>query len=149
MIKKDIFIAPVIVAVIIMFYGFYSVSSNIRESREDIESEMRVYSLFYSEDEIDTEIDKIIAEAANQARKSWIIIAAIYLVSAEVTVFISSKKLSKWLKEDIQPTVFSNEIPSTTFSPEGIEMETNTLEVKSAESLEENSGSINNINWNL
>lgn len=149
MIKKDIFIAPVIVAIIIMFYGFYSVSVNIRDARENIEKEMSVYSLFYSEEEIDAEIDKIIAEAANQARQSWVITAVVYLVVAEVTVFISSKKLNQWLKEDIQPTAFSDEIPQNTFSVQGIEMETNGLEVKSAESLEENSGPINNINWNL
>lgn len=145
MIKKDIFIAPVIVAIIIMFYGFYCVSSNLGKARQNVEKELWVYSLYYSEEEMDAEIDKIIEEAGNQARQSWVITAVIYLVAAEVTVFISSKKLNQWLKEEIQPTINSDEIPSNMFSPEGLETATNGFELKS----EEDSGPINTINWNL
>ena len=126
-VKKYMFIAPIIVAVIIVVYGFYSVSVNIKEA------DTKVLGLLVSQEYI----EELLQAAANSARMNWIITGSTYLVAAEAIVLMKRKKIGMLLKDD--------------FESEPMMMETNEFVSMQNDFQvpEQNNEAINNIKWDL
>ncbi len=135
-VKRNILIAPVIVGVIVLLYGLYSVSVNINEFKD---KELGFLKYFVEDDEL----EKIIEEGANQARLNWLITSIGCLISAEIISFIMSKNIENYLIDD------------STLIEEEADINTTTYEVKNEElgtqnNNEENSNKANDtIKWNL
>ena len=126
-VKKYILIAPVILAVIILLYGLYSVESNLREI------DTGTLRLLFSEEYV----EQFIQQAANSARVSWFITATTYLIAAEAVVLIKRKKIGMLLKEDLEAE------PMMMGQSEFVNMQNNF------EMPEKNNEAINNIKWDL
>lgn len=125
-IRRNIFIIPVIVAVILLCYGLYSVSVNVNEVKE----EAQLYSSMFGEELVETMLDV----AASEARESWLITTFTYLIVAEAVAFMTSKKINGWLKDDIVEDV-----------TEPLTMEEN----KEESNFEIEEKTTNNIKWDL
>lgn len=141
-IRKNCFIVPIIVEIIIMLYGFYSVASNVEKAREELETSMKIYEIWYGKAETDKMINEAIEKAIGTANQMWIITSVVYLAVAECVTVVTTKKLNKWLKEDFQfnnmEAFDQNEFQSSEYL--GINEGNNTFE---------NSDAPNNINWDL
>lgn len=134
--KKKVLIAPIVVAVILLCYGLYSVHSNVSKVKKEMKS---IYILAYGEvDEEFEEFEEEIKDAANEARGNWLITSVSYLVAVEVVAFLTSKKLGSLMKEEIQEQIVDGEILND------IQQEINNEpeEEKTQEPL-------NNIKWDL
>ena len=99
-VKQKVILSPIIVAVILLGYGLYSVESNMSSIRSELNSssysEYSIYTLFMSEEEI----TQTLTEAAKLARKNWIITSIVYLLVAEFVAVSVNRKLEDWLKEE-------------------------------------------------
>ena len=134
--KKKVLIAPIVVAVILLCYGLYSVHSNVSKVKKEMKG---IYILAYGEvDEEFEEFEEEIKDAANEARGNWLITSVSYLVAVEVVAFLTSKKLGSLMKEEIQEQIVDGEILND------IQQEINNEpeEEKTQEPL-------NNIKWDL
>ncbi|MBE5821491.1 MAG: hypothetical protein E7311_02745 [Clostridiales bacterium] len=78
---------PIAVAVILLFYGLFSVESNVSELENDY-SYKWIMSLSETFGE-ESYLEKIIEEAKAEARTMWIISSIIYLVAAEAAVYLA------------------------------------------------------------
>ena len=124
-VKKNLFIAPIIIAIIFVLYGFYSVSSNMTEIKQE---NSWMFSLYEEEFE----------KAASEARVGWIIASVVYFVAAEFVVFMNKKNLNKWLQD----------VPEVMMNTEGLSNEVLTNETFEVKKKEETQP-INNIKWDL
>lgn len=88
--KKKSFILPIIIAVLMLLQGLYSVSVYIETIRNEYENFSSLLVLF--EDSIET--------ARKEANLHWVVTSISYLVFAELGAFLISKKLDKFLQED-------------------------------------------------
>ena len=100
-VKKTFVVAPFVIAIIMFFYGLYSVSVNMSKAEELLRKETKVYSLLYEKSEYEEMIQEALKEAKSSAIQNWIITSVTYLVSAEIMVLLSSKKLKLWLKDEV------------------------------------------------
>ena len=131
-IKRNCFIVPIIIAIVMLFYGFYSVSVNINEIK-DMNMTLRLQESIFGKEML----NEIIEEARSQANLVWIITSIIYFGIAEVATLIATKKLSIWLKEEPKfETLNSNNYQFSN---------TNTLNFGNSNDAQ----TTNNINWNL
>lgn len=135
-VEQKVKLGPVIVSVILLLYGLYSVESNMSSIKSEMNSSY--YSLFMSS----AEIEDGLREAATSARINWLITSIVYLITAECVGVIATKRLNEWLKDE-EP-VFENEetlpVTSTTFSEESLEVSDNN---------QNEDGLLNGIKWNL
>ena len=127
--KMYVKILPAILALIMLVFGFYSVSTNIASLKYDYRYQIATSTL----DE--EQVAKIEKEATKIARKSWMISSGVCLVAGLVGAFLVSDKISELVKEDEmqEPISFKSEIP-----PE--EKDSLTPETEAP---------VNNIKWNL
>lgn len=78
---------PIVVAVILLFYGLYSVAVNVSELENNFSYKwlMDLSEELGEENTFEKEIEKIKSEA----RMIWVISSIVYLVAAEVAVFLA------------------------------------------------------------
>lgn len=136
--KQMSFIFPIIIAVIMLMYGLYSVSLNIRNLRNkyDVLLESSIYAEEYA---------TLITDSKNQANINWLITSIAYLVFAELGAFLIGKKLDDLLQEDkIEPTLEENVVTS-----EGTLPVDNDEKVDLTASNPENVTANNTIKWDL
>ena len=100
-IRKMSFIFPIVIAVIMLLYGLYSVNSNIESFRTGYYGTLiRLTGQTFEE---------VIAEARNKANLHWLITSVVYLAFAEIGAFLGTRKLDGLLQEDeIEPTQEEN-----------------------------------------
>lgn len=122
-IKRNVLIMNVVVAIILLCYGLYSVNVNIEKAKD----ELKIYSLIWGEEVAETLLDTAIKEA----RTSWMITAFTYFIVAEGVAIMTSKKINTWLKDDI------------------IEESVNTQVDVNESIVQENQETVNSIKWNL
>ena len=137
-VEKTFVIAPVVVAIIMFFYGLYSASVNMSKAEEQLRKETKIYSLLYEKSEYEEMIQEALKEARSLAIQNWIITSVTYLVSAEIMVLLSSKKLKLWLKDEM---IVENSI-------EGMQAEGNIMN-DSVIKMEDNTQATDSIKWNL
>lgn len=90
--KKMSFIFPIVIAVIMLLYGLYSVNSNIESFRSGYYGALiRLTGQTFEE---------VIAEARNKANLHWLITSVVYLAFAEIGAFLGTRKLDGLLQED-------------------------------------------------
>ncbi len=90
--KKFAKIAPVIVAVVIAIYGYYSIASNYAEMEDELDSYVSLFG-----EEVLEEVEKV----KSKGNTVWTITAIIYLVVAEGIVFFLDKKIDHlFVKEE-------------------------------------------------
>lgn len=136
--KQMSFIFPIIIAVIMLMYGLFCVSSNIKELKSEYDG--LVESSIFAE-----EYEVAIADVRKQANLNWIITSIAYLVFAELGAFLIGKKLDDLLQEDkIEPTLEENVVTS-----EGTLPVDNDEKVDLTASNPENVTANNTIKWDL
>ena len=89
---KIIMIVPIIVAVIMLGYGIYSVKSNLSNLTASFE---RLYLISNS-----GTISYLLKEAKGQAIASWVITSIVYLITSEVTTIIVRNNIYSLFKRD-------------------------------------------------
>lgn len=139
-VKKKVVVAPIIVAVILLGYGLYSVESNMSEIRKKLNSSLFYQNSFSSSSVFDEAIKQEMDKAASEARVNWLITSIIYLVVAESVAFMVNKKLDEWLKEEeIVSEKTDNELLYNT-----------SLNVEETKEVDVNNEvPLNNIKWDL
>lgn len=104
--KKMSFIFPIVIAVIMLFYGLYSVNSNIESARARYSM---LTELIGESSAYDETFEETIVKARDEANLHWFITSMVYLVFAEIGAFLSTRKLDVILQEDeIEPTQEEN-----------------------------------------
>lgn len=137
-VKKTFVVAPFVIAIIMVFYGLYSVSVNMSKAEELLRKETKVYSLLYEESEYEEMIQEALKEVRGIAIQNWIITSVTYLISAEIMVLLSSRKLKLWLKEEMIA-----ENPVESMQAEDVIMDDATIK------MEDNTQTTDSIKWNL
>ena len=102
------------------------------------EVETKVYSLLYEESEYEEMIQEALKEVRGIAIQNWIITSVTYLVSAEIMVLLSSRKLKLWLKEEMIA-----ENPVESMQAEDVIMDDAAIK------MEDNIQTTDSIKWNL
>lgn len=101
---KKIMIVPVIVAVIVLLYGFYSVRTNTAKFNQKYDDLYNSYSDLYNKynlnNKIQTEYKKILEEAKKKAKLSWIITSIVYFTSSMITTLFMKNKINNLLEDD-------------------------------------------------
>ena len=91
------FIFPIVVAVIMLLYGLYSVNANV----ESVRTRYSTYNKLLGESGVFSEMfEENITEARNKANLNWLITSVAYLSFAEIGACLITKKLDKFMKED-------------------------------------------------
>ncbi len=144
-IKKNIFIGPAIVAVILLLYGFYSVKTNVGTVQEKTNKYSELYGNIYGDvyeelygESFENSLSKAIEDAASEARKTWIITTVIFLCAGEVVAFIVNRKTKDWLMDDVGLEALNKNI----ITDEATVL--NTSEGRQSENT-----ALNNIKWDL
>ena len=145
-VKKKVILAPIIVAVILLGYGLYSVESNSTEIRKELnklKSEVELYAgLLPDVEEQMDELEEQFKSAIAEARINWFITSVIYLAVAEFVAYMSNKKLDVWLtlEEPMTENLDNNlnTVEESNYNFEPTETVTQPTE-----------NSLNNIKWDL
>lgn len=95
LIKRNMVIAPIIVAVILAGYGIYSVNLNVEEIKSSGEY------ILLERMGVSDELEELIKEAKTEAYADFVATGVAVLVGAEVVVFLKKKKISDVLKDDM------------------------------------------------
>lgn len=95
--KKMSFIFPIVIAVIMLLYGLYSVNSNFESvrARYSMLAKLMEESSTYEET-----FEDVIAKARDEANLHWFITSVVYLAFAEIGAFLGTRKLDGLLQED-------------------------------------------------
>lgn len=91
-IRKMSFIFPIVIAVIMLLYGLYSVNSNIESFRTGYYGTLIKLT--------GQTFEEVIAEARNKANLHWLITSVVYLAFAEIGAFLGTRKLDGLLQEE-------------------------------------------------
>ena len=86
------FIFPIVIAVIMLLYGLYSVNSNIESFRTGYYGTLIKLT--------GQTFEEVIAEARNKANLHWLITSVVYLAFAEIGAFLGTRKLDGLLQEE-------------------------------------------------
>ena len=108
-VKEKLIFGPIIVAVILLCYGLYSVNSNVKNYVEyySPQSGYYTYSSLSSSGlkKAQEEFDRELETAKSEAIMNWIITTIIYVTVAELTIVALRMKVGNWLLEGSPDTV--------------------------------------------
>ena len=149
--RKQIMIVPIIVAVIILLYGFYSVKINVNKFNQKYEDLYNRYSVLYDKynlnNSMQTQYKNMIEDARKQAKNSWIITSIVYFVSSMITTLFMKNKIYSFLKDD--EVYDSVESTNTQNAVQILDDSNNEIIDDNSMTHEENNNTVNDIKWDL
>ena len=137
MVKKIAFIAPVVVAAVQLAFQLISMSSTIKDARNEVNRTSMLLGGQYQE-ELQDIYNEQINKAINEAYKLWILVSVFYLLGGEFGAFLAVKKVDSLLLDD---TISSNT------QNENMYYQDPNVSQQFGNNTQENGSQ--NINWNL
>lgn len=108
-VKEKMIFGPIIVAVVLLCFGLYSVNSNVKKfiNEQSPENNNYIYSSLSSSarKKLQEEFDRMIEEAKSEAIMNWMITTIVYVTVAELTIVALRRKVGIWLLEGSPDTV--------------------------------------------
>ena len=141
------FLVPLGIAILIFAFGIYSVNSNIKDAKKEVDKNLMsiMYKNVYGEEEYNKHVEEAILEAKDKAIKMWSICSIVYAVFGELAAIITLRNLEEKMLGDEDLQVSDN--MSYRVINTGENNQNETMNLTGTPPINQNDS--NNINWNL